>query len=112
MHVHISKLQSILGQGNVLVEKVLWETNSLLIVLKTKNSLRDIIIKFKGVVHLDIRTGPYEIFSLIGLQLKDITDYQMEGKKYKITSEDDTSYLFFYCDDFEILDNFEGNDLK
>jgi hypothetical protein len=102
MNSDFSKLLSTIGQGNIIVDKLLWEANSIVIIVRRQNIPKDFVLKFHGVVSAEIRTGPYDSFSLVGLQVEDISSYQMEGKKFRVASEDDQGYLFFYCNSFEI----------
>jgi hypothetical protein len=105
MNSKLSKMLSTIGQGNIIVDKLLWEANSIVISARKQNTPKDFVLKFYGVVSAEIRTGQYDNFSLVGLQVEDISSYQMEGKKFRVASEDDQGYLFFYCNSLEVTND-------
>ena len=103
MKSDITEVQSVIGQGNVIVEKIGWEKCSITLLIRKADNSKVCEIQFFEVVNAEIRSGPYEPFFLVGLQVEDISNYQMEGKSIRVSSEDDQGYLFFYCNTLKIV---------
>ena len=61
--------------------------------------------RFSGVRNLELRTGAYIEPELVYLRIADMSTDQWKDVRLRVSSEDDLTYLFFYCVEAELIAN-------
>ena len=62
-------------------------------------------LRFRGVRNLQLRTGPYSRIQVAGILIDDISNDQISGVRYRVSSEDDDAMIEFACASIEVDDS-------
>ncbi len=80
MSSDISKIQSIIWQGNLTVKQLVIKENSILLSIEN-NQNSNLTLEFNNTTSIEIRTWAYTNFHLVGLGIEDICKLSNEWKR-------------------------------